>query len=112
MFSIVGTTIKITRGDTGIFSFDVMNDGTEYDYSNDTVLFTVKQNTYTSEILIQKQIQYGKNVTILPTDTSNLSYGEYFYDIQLTTEGGFVDTVITPSKFIVTPEVTFNEVNG
>ena len=76
------------------------------------MLFTVKQNTYTSEILIQKQIRYGENVTILPTDTSNLSYGEYFYDIQLTTEGGFVDTVITPSKFIVTPEVTFNEVNG
>lgn len=112
MFSIVGTTIKITRGDTGIFTFDVMNEGAEYDYSNDTVLFTVKQNTLTTDILFQKQIRYGENVTILPADTDNLSYGEYVYDIQLTTEGGFVDTVITPSKFIVTPEVTFNETNG
>lgn len=106
MFSINGNTIKITRGDTGVFSFDVMNEGTPYDYSNDTVLFTVKQNTYTPDFLIQKQIRYGENVTISPADTENLVYGEYVYDIQLTT-GNFVDTVIPPSKFIVLPEVTF-----
>ena len=112
MFQISGRVIKIVRGDTGVFTFDIQNEGEPYDYSNDTVLFTVKQNTETTDILIQKEIHYGENVTILPADTNGLAYGDYVYDIQLTTDGGFVDTVIVPSKFIVLPEVTFNDANG
>lgn len=109
MFSIVGNTIKITRGDTGIFTLDI--NGGEYDYSNDSVLFTVKQNTLTADIIFQKTVTYGNAVIILPEDTRGLSYGEYVYDVQVTTSaesGSVVDTVITPSKFVVMPEVTFD----
>ena len=112
MFAIINNDIKITRGDTGTFTLAIKNGNTDYDYSADTVLFTVKQNTLTTDVLIQKTVRYGENVTIEPSDTANLSYGEYWYDVQVTTQGGIVDTVITPHKFRVLDEVTFNGVNG
>ena len=117
MFAIINNDIKITRGDTGVFTLAIKNGNTDngntdYDYSNDTVLFTVKQNTLTTDVLIQKTVRYGENVAIEPSDTANLSYGEYWYDVQVTTQGGIVDTVITPHKFRVLDEVTFNGVNG
>ena len=108
MFSISGTTISITRADTGIFTLDIANSqGQPYDYSNDEVLFTVKKNVYEKTALIQKEVQYGENITILPSDTEKLSYGAYVYDVQITTAGGVVDTVRPPSQFVILPEVTF-----
>lgn len=109
MFKITNNVIRITRGDTGIFTLYLQSGCLNYDYSNDTVLFTVKANTYTEEILIQKQVVYGENVIINPSDTANLPYADYVYDVQVTTANGVVDTVIPPTKFIVTQEVTFNE---
>lgn len=107
MFQINNKTIKITRGDTGIFTLDIKRqDGTPYDYSNDTVLFTVKQDTNTDVVLIQKTVVYGENITIEPNDTKSLKYGDYVYDVEVTS-GNIVDTIISPSKFIVLPEVTF-----
>ena len=108
MFKVSNKTISITRGDTGTFSLNITTaNGTDYDYSNDTVLFTVKRSVYEANHLIQKQVVYGENIVIEPNDTASLPYGEYWYDVQVTTEGGVVDTVIPPSKFIVLQEVTF-----
>ena len=108
MFKIVNNVIRITRGDTGIFSLSLKNaEGEAYDYSNDTVKFTVKSDVYSKTALIQKTVSYGETVTILPGDTAQLPYGEYAYDVQVTTQGGIVDTVIPPNKFIVMSEVTF-----
>lgn len=107
VFSISNKTIKITRGDSGVFTLTVKQGDSDYDYTNDTVIFTVKKNTNTDEVLIQKTIQYGEDVIIMPEDTRDLAYGDYVYDVQLTTVGGYVDTIITPNKFTVTPEVTF-----
>ena len=107
MFKINNKTISITRGDTGIFTLTIKNGDNDYDYSNDTVKFTVKESTTAAEPLIQKTVVYGQNIVIEPSDTANLKYGDYVYDVQLTTSGGIVDTVIVPSKFVVLPEVTF-----
>lgn len=106
MFKINGKTIQITRGDTGIFTLALTSAGQPYDYSNDEVLFTVKRNVNTTEIVFQKTVVYGENVTIEPQDTASLSYGNYVYDVQVTS-GAVVDTVITPSVFEVLHEVTF-----
>ena len=107
-FSINGNTIKITRGDTGVFTLTIKDGDTDYDYSNDAVLFTVKQNTRANDHVIQKTVQYGENITITPADTQSLGYGSYVYDVELTTAGGIVDTIIEPSPFIIGEEVTFN----
>jgi len=109
MFKITNNEITITRGDTGRFTLNVLNaQGEPYDYSSDTVTFTVKKSTTTSQVLIQKTVLYGQPVIIEPADTAELNYGKYVFDVQLTTGGGgIVDTVITPTAFVVTPEVTF-----
>lgn len=106
MFKITSNSIQITRGDTGIFTLALTSAGQPYDYSNDEVLFTVKRNTNTTEIVFQKTVLYGENVTIEPQDTATLPYGNYVFDVQVTS-GAVVDTVIPPSTFSVLPEVTF-----
>ena len=107
MFKISNKMIRITRGDTGIFTLSVKSGGQSYDYSNDQVLFTVKKSMNTKEIIFQKTIEYGQTVTILPEDTAGLPCGTYTYDVQVTTANGVVNTVITPNPFIIEPEVTW-----
>lgn len=108
MFRIANNVITMTRGDTGSFSVTIkQNDGTTYDYSDDTVLFTVKENCYTTEIIFQKVVKYGEDVVIEHEDTKNLFYGDYWYDVQLTGGGGSVMTVIVPTKIRIMKEVTF-----
>lgn len=108
MFKIVDNVITITRGDSASFTVTIkQEDGTDYDYSNDQVLFTVKQNIWTTEKTLQKNVVYGEDVVLLPSDTAGLAYGDYWFDVQLTGGGGSVQTVIVPTKFRVTGEVTF-----
>ena len=105
MFYTLGNDIYITRGDTGTFSVNLTNNGQAYDYSNDALILTVRRNVHDPEVLIQKTIVYGENVAIEPADTQKM-LGVYWYDVQLTTAGGTIDTVIPPSKFIVMADVT------
>ena len=100
-------TIHLTRGDTARITLAIKQaDGTDYDYSEDTVMFTVKANTMTSDTLIEKPVTDG--VIFLRTeDTNGLSYQSYVYDVQLATQAGDICTVIPPSKFVVEQEVTW-----
>lgn len=101
-----GPTITLTRGDYVSFHIDIFDDlGNTYELQEgDVVTFTVKRNTKTDDALIQKN---GVNIEILPEDTSDLRYGSYTYDVQLTPENGHVDTFIGPALFVVSEEVTF-----
>ena len=113
-------TFEIVRGDSA--NFDIYlpiydEEGKiigEYDLQpGDTLLFTVKKNTKTEEIIFQKS---GQNITINPSDTEEVSYGKYVYDAELTyatSEGvePFVDTVIQPTEFRILDEVTFHRRN-
>lgn len=99
--------ISLTRGDTARISLAVKKaDGTDYDFSADTVLFTVKKNVHATESILQKTVTDGA-VYIAPADTAELAYGEYAYDVQLTTQSGDVCTIISPAKFVLEPEVTW-----
>lgn len=100
-------TIHLTRGDTARISLAITaSDGTAYDYSADTVLFTVKANTLTSDEIIQKTVTDGV-INLTTGDTNGLAYQTYVYDVQLATAGGDICTVIPPSKFIIEQEVTW-----
>lgn len=70
----------------------------------DVLLFTVKKNTKTEDIIFQKS---GQHIEIFPEDTESLSYGKYVYDVELTYASGFRDTVIRPTEFKITDEVTY-----
>lgn len=101
--------ITLTRGDSASISVALKNpDGTDYNLqSGDELLFTVKYNCITEDIIIQKDISTDAIINLIPSDTKDLLYGEYFYDVQLTRANGSVNTVIPPRDFIVAKEVTF-----
>ena len=99
--------IYLTRGDSATLDLGIKKaDGTPYDFSEDTVVFTIKKNTETADILVQKTFSSG-SIDIDPGDTSGLKYGVYKYDVQVTTQAGKVYTVISPSDFEVGQEVSF-----
>lgn len=102
--------ITLTRGDSASIEVLLENpDGSAYTLqSGDVLLFTVKHNCITENIIIQKDISTNAIINIIPGDTNDLLYGIYFYDVQLTKANGAVHTVIPPRDFIIAKEVTFD----
>jgi len=112
-----GTDIYITRGDTERFEVSLFDkeDDIQRDFiTGDKVYFTVKTSTQTKEKIIQKTIENftdGKAIVLLESsDTQDLKYYDYVYDVQMITDNGStVTTIIKPSKFVVEEEVTYED---
>ena len=101
--------IEMTRGDTVRLTVNLIDtEGLPYTLQDGEKLeFTVKDNPYTEEVLIQKEVIGGK-VVIENIDTRYLVYKDYIYDVQLTKLNGDIVTVVKPDVFRVTKEVNFN----
>ena len=100
--------ITLTRGDSAVLELSIKDDGMSYDYSDDLVQLTIKRNTVTNEVLIQKTFTSGV-VVIDPSDTKDLRYTDLKYDVQLIkNDGGGVHTVIPPRLFTIAEEVNFD----
>ena len=99
--------ITLTRGDTAVLTLTVKEGSSDYDYSSDLTQFTVKRNTATEDIVLQKTFS-GTSITINPSDTKDLYYEDLKFDVQLITPSGAVHTVIPPRDFIIAEEVNFN----
>lgn len=107
-YSVRGTTITLTRGDTCAVKVTILNaDGSEYEMRDgDSVRFAMKENYNDNEPLLLKDIPTDTMTLVLePEDTKELSFGRYVYDIQLTTAGGTVATFITKATLKLTEEV-------
>ena len=103
-------TIQLTRGDTARLTVTIANeaDGNEYAIqSGDTLTLTVKKAVTDAEPSIQKVLTGAATFHIEPKDTAQLEFGKYKYDVQLTTAGGDVYTVIEPTTFEILQEVTW-----
>ena len=107
MFKVEGTTITLSRGDTG----EVTIAATGYAFqSNDRALFTVRQAS-TKEVKMRRILQITDNtvtVTFVNSDTDSLDSGKYEWDIRyvinpIYEEGEIVDgdEVITPNDPMV-----------
>lgn len=109
-----GTNLEMIRGDSEqltIYRED--SAGTQVDFeTGDTVYFTVKTSVNVTEKLLQKTITSFTDgqaiVEIAPADTSSINYGTYKYDVQVSEAGGTVKTIIAPSDFKITGEVTYD----
>lgn len=115
--------IKITRGDTGKFSF-VRKDknGNVILSQPQAIYFSVKTNGYAKQPLIQKTLEdmefdseTGKYIFYInPEDTNELSYGKYEYDIEVkdTIDSISYTKTISLGCFEINKEITFvsNEV--
>lgn len=68
----------------------------------DRVYFTVNNELEKPEPLIQKEITTFDNhkaIVRLTTQDTDIPVGSYYYDIEVNTADGRVDTVAGPSKF-------------
>lgn len=108
MFQINKKTNKIllTKGDNASFKVNVIeaNGQIRQLFDDDTITLTVRK-TADSEIAFTKTADKGV-INIVPKDTKSLTAGTYVYDIQLTTFGGNIYTVIPISYFEIEQEVT------
>ena len=116
MWDIKGSTITLTRGDS--LPLHVVIKVNKADYTpvdGDVVRFTLKRRQMDSQHtkyldekhLICKQIPINTMLLELtPSDTKNLPFGEYVYDLEITFgANGRVYTFINNAKFILAPEV-------
>ena len=108
MLKIDNNEIYITRGDSGIIELALEKDGEPYDYSEDTVVFSVKRRPCDFNPVIQKEV-VGNRIVLNPADTKSLPFGVYFYDVKVNTAGGDVITAIVPTNFTVGEEVHKND---
>ena len=109
MHEIKGTTIRLTRGDSFYVRVGMKHkDGTVYTpHEGDVVRFALSTD-FTKRLppLVLKDIPIDTQLLhLVPEDTTNLDYGVYRYDIELTTADGDVDTFIEKAKFKISEEV-------
>lgn len=103
-------TIHLTRGDTAKFSIFIQNGSSSGEYmikETDTITFTVKRAITNSDFFVQKIIHGSNMLTLNPEDTKNMQYGKYLYDVQLENEEHEIYTVIPPTTFDITGEITW-----
>lgn len=107
-YSVKGTSITLTRGDSFAADIGIIQpDGEPYIPSEgDQIRFAMKRNVKDEEVLILREIPIETmRLVLTPEDTKELEFGSYVYDIQLTKSTGEVDTFITKSTLTLTEEV-------
>ena len=115
MYTVDGTTIRLTRGNSFVLAIELKQGAELYTPTgNDVVTFEVKHKDMTPQKkrytdynpLILKTIPNDTMLlTLVPDDTKNMDFGEYAYDMTLTFADGKVDTFIEGAQFIITPKV-------
>lgn len=108
MLYISGNNVKLTRGDTAYLTVPiVMENGEEYVIQNgDTLILSVKKTVSDADYCFQKFVPNDTTIHIEPSDTENLPFGKYKYDIQLNKANGDRFTLIDVATFEILPEVT------
>lgn len=104
--------IEIVRGTTNAFGISVTNhNGDPYVLENEQFLvFGIKRNERDENRVLSKRItrlvdgQYYLELS--PSDTSDLSIGQYYYDVGLQHGDNIFYNVIESSPFIIKPNIT------
>lgn len=102
-------TIHLTRGDNAKLNIAINDEVTHTAYiiqPNDKLTLSVRK-TISTPYVFQKHIIGSSQFSVVPSDTSDLIFGEYEYDVQLTTSDNEIYTVIPPTTFDLLREVTY-----
>lgn len=96
--------VILTRGDSCAFDVEIKTDSGEIytPTGSDVITFTMKKDSKSAEVLIKKT---GTSIVFNPDDTNKFKYGNYLYDVTLTTASGAVYTIIPPTEFILSDEI-------
>lgn len=107
-YSVSGTMITLTRGDTFTASITI-TDSSGNPYTpvvGDHIRFAMKSDYEDEAPLLIKDIPIDTMILVIESsDTKNLEFGKYVYDIELTKATGEVDTFITKATLKLTEEV-------
>lgn len=108
MFTVQNNNISLIRGDSGAFTISIADtNGIPVALTDGDVLtFTVRRTPRSPTIVLQKTIT-GGTLYINPTDTQDLTFGSYVYDVELCRADGYTDTIIPPHEFLILEEVTY-----
>lgn len=105
MQSAYGTHITLTRGDTLSMSFPCRIDGEIHELEQgDTVRFALKKDYTDTTPLINKTLN-DYELVLLPSDTAQLDFGDYVYDVEITLATGERYTYITKATLTLDKEV-------
>lgn len=110
MLRINNNDITLTRGDTLTLTVTLTNmDGEPYEpESGDSIRFAVSTGYFGDSnyaLHFEQSIPADSMTFTMPaTETGNLEYKEYNYDIEITHSDGCIDTVIS-GKLTITGEV-------
>ena len=100
-------TMTIVKKDTASFDVSLENYILK---EGDTVTFTVaktlEQEVPELQIVVEDFLD-GTATFAITSENSNLEVGTYYYDIQVNTRDGRVDTIVGPAKFKVIGGVTY-----
>lgn len=109
MFTIDKETNQMTIVMKDTASFDIAFDN-YYLVTGDKVTFTVAKEKESQDPLIQKELtEFSGGIARiqLSAEDTDLPKGSYYYDIQVETGDGRIDTVVGPAKFKVLEGVTY-----
>lgn len=104
-FKVNGYNIFLTRGDSAALVFNLTDEETGETRKleeGDRVVLTVKKSAEDSTSVFQRELGEDGVFAIKPGDTASAAFGDYIYDVQLTTAGGDVYTVIDPENYDTT----------
>lgn len=106
--------IKMPRGDRRDLKFSIKDRSGEIISTDfDEIYFSCKKGFNNPEVLFQKKLSDGTitkdensiyHLAIIPTDTDNLRYGNYVFDIELVIENSLKQTTV--GELLLTNEVT------
>lgn len=109
--------IDMPRGDYRPYRFKIPNLKID---SLDEIYMTFKKNSKTKDFFFQKRLSRGEitkdeegfyHFAIMPEDTDNLGYGEYFFDIEVYNEDPLIKQTTT-GVLKLTDEATFSSNEG
>lgn len=73
-------------------------------FDDDTITLTVRKRIKGDAVITKTAVKNAFD--FVPEDTKSLKAGQYYYDIQLTTFGGKIFTVVPLSIFEIGEEIT------
>lgn len=107
MYTIKGTKITLTKGDSFYCQIALKKNGNPYTpEQGDSIRFVMKKNYTDSTVVIEKTIPIDTmTLAIASADTKTLACGTYQYDMEITFADGDIDTFINRAEFEIVPEV-------
>lgn len=103
---VQGQNITHMRGDTAVLRLTLNVNGEPYTLRDgDIATFSVKKKLKDEEYVFQKKAQDGVFL-FKQSDTQDLPFGQYWYDVQLKLAGGQVVTAVGPAQYRLVADVT------